>query len=157
MSPVQLTLPDLQEFPIFTPIPFALEIVTVTKPMAQEDTPLEQPIFPAPPTSPRDLELNLVRHVTLRENSWTSYDDDPVNGIGGFSPAPPDDQTLWYEQVQVDAPEKVWLPDLGDEKENRGSWKQQVNFKSSFTLTCPPTFSSETMSFTVRHSQFGFM
>lgn len=90
----------------------------------------------------------------VRTRSWTEYADDKVADLGGLSPEPPASQTLWYEQVQVDTPEKVWLPDLGDEKKNKGAWKQQVTFKSSFTLTCPPTFSSETMSVNVGRSRF---
>lgn len=92
----------------------------------------------------------------FRANNWSNHGYSSINSLGGLSPTPPNDQPLRYEQVQVNAPEKVWLPDLGDEKKSKGSWKQQVTVKSSFTLTCPPAFSSETMSVTVRHSQSGF-
>ena len=127
-----------------------INVTTITKPMKQEDTPTDQPIFPAPPNHPRNVEFNLSRQVMIRTHSWTEYGNNTVAVLGGFSPSAPANQPNWYDQVQVETTENVWLPDLGDEKKNRGSWKQQITFRSNFTLTCPPTFSSNTMSILVR-------
>lgn len=49
LNTVQLILPTLDEFPIFTPIPVSINIETTSKTMRREDTPENEPIFPAPP------------------------------------------------------------------------------------------------------------
>lgn len=146
---MQLTLPALDCIPIFTAIPFTLDIVTISKPMKHGDTPTDEPIFPAPPLNPETIELHLVRYVKLRARSWTEDGHDQIASLGGLG----DDAHIARHAVLVDDREKVWAPlpgqDTVEEKKQKGSWKQQVTFRSSLSLACPPSFQSENMSVSV--------
>ncbi|KAJ3558004.1 hypothetical protein NM688_g1165 [Phlebia brevispora] len=138
-----LTLPSINVFPIFTPIPFVLTIITTSKRMKKDETPENQPIFPSPPLTPKGVEFTLTRAVMVRTHSWSENGRDTVAAIGGLSPESSDPH--FYDEVQIEGVEKTWIPSYGDEKKNKGSWRQEVNFKSTFKLNCPPAFQSPTM------------
>ncbi|PSR74839.1 hypothetical protein PHLCEN_2v9553 [Hermanssonia centrifuga] len=151
-----LVIPSLDVLPIFTPIPFTLNVVTVSKPMKREETPEGESVFPAPPLTPKGAEFRLERNVYVRTHNWaTTSDGNPVAVLGGLAPTAPNPK--FYDHVQVEGMEKVWLPALGDEKKQKGSWKQEVTFRSTFMLTCPPSFESPSMVVTyVMQLKVGF-
>lgn len=133
----------MEEFPILTPIPFVLNIVTTSKPMKWEDTPAHCPIFPALPHTPDEsIDFTIVRDVYLRAGRYRSIDRDAfVANVGGFgkqSAVVADESPM-----HVEAKEKVWCPLSADR--NVGSWRQEVTFTSSFVLRCAPTFCSRIM------------
>lgn len=137
-------LPAIDAFPVFTPIPFTLNIVTVSKPMRREDIPQGEPIFPAPPLTPKGVTFKLERSVFVQVHAWRSDGNQSTVGhLGGLSPEPAPPH--FYDAVRTEGLEKVWVPELGDEKKQKGTWKQEVNFLSNFQLACPPTFKSQTM------------
>lgn len=145
-------MPDIEIFPIHTPIPFTLNIVTVTKPMKMDDTKEGETIFPAPPLHPKELEFELNRLLSIRARAWSrSSSDSGIANLGGFG-SNVDPQ--FYSQVQVESLDKVWIPsqDAHDEKKHKGQWKQEATFKSSFTITHPPSFQTQTLGLNVRVS-----
>lgn len=138
-------MPDIPAFPIHTPIPFTLNIVTITKPMKMDDTKEGETIFPAPPLHPKELEFELNRSISIRAHSWTrSSSDSGIANLGGFGPSM--DPRI-YAIVQVETADKVWIPsqDSHDEKKHKGQWKQEAMFKSSFTINHPPAFQAQTL------------
>jgi hypothetical protein len=153
---VQLVLPELASWPVFAAIPFTLTITTHSKIMKFSDKSSDEQIFPAPPEKPDQIDFRIERDVFVRAKDWKSNrKNNRVSYLGGLGPdgsAPEVDQ----EPVQVDGNNKVWIPNEGGEKEAKGHWKQEVVFKSSFKLRCPPSFDSETMRVNVsRVTMFG--
>ncbi|PSR74842.1 hypothetical protein PHLCEN_2v9556 [Hermanssonia centrifuga] len=142
---VRLKIPSLDALPIFTPIEFALHVVTVSKLMTLKDTPKGEPVFPAPPLTPHFTQFELKRNIHVRARQWEeTYKSDQVAVLGGLAPVAP--SRGFYDDVQVEGVEKVWLPAAGDETKQQGSWKQEATFRSTFMLTCPPSFTSATMA-----------
>ncbi|EKM51572.1 uncharacterized protein PHACADRAFT_150064 [Phanerochaete carnosa HHB-10118-sp] len=120
-----LIFPDTNALPILTPIPVTLSIVTVTKTMKFDDHKEKDEIFPEPPQDSKKYELNMVYVNYVKARGYTE---------GGG------------EHMQ--AARKVWIPsnDSHDEKKHKGQWRQEVAFRSSFILDCPPSFSTEILS-----------
>ncbi|KAJ7125252.1 hypothetical protein C8R44DRAFT_782710 [Mycena epipterygia] len=142
-----LSIPDLRSFPIATPIPFNLEVETLTKLVHRSDRPEEKgkQLFPAPPALSSEVKQILKRTAEIRVRSKTCYAEDTfdlqhirrLDAIGGFSHA---------RAVQAVAEEPEWIPKEG--KEDRGIWKRKVHFKSTLTFPFAPTFSTETLDWT---------
>ncbi|KAI0345935.1 hypothetical protein BDW22DRAFT_1353570 [Trametopsis cervina] len=139
-----LVLPDvINVLPVLTPIPFTLTIVTHSKPTTKEDKPPEETIFPAPPLKPHEIDFRIERNVYIRTGSWDSYSEGGfIAYLGGMGPK---SSSASQSAVQVEPMEKVWIPLNGDEKKQKGCWKQEVTFKSTFQLSCPPAFDANTM------------
>ncbi len=138
-------MPSLDALPIFTPIEFALHVITVSKLMTLKDTPKGEPVFPAPPLTPHSTQFELKRNIHVRARQWEeTYKSDQVAVLGGLAPVAP--SRGFYDDVRVEGVEKVWLPAAGDETKQQGSWKQEATFRSTFMLTCPPSFTSATMA-----------
>lgn len=134
-------MPDIRLVPIFTPIPFKCNIVTMSKPMQRGDGTAEvETIFPAPPSKPQDIDFRLVRHVFLRANTWTENGNGKLASLGGLGSG-----GVPSEHLAVQLLDKVWVPESGDEKKQKGRWKQEVEIQSVFTLTCAPSFATDTM------------
>ena len=116
--------------------------------MRREDTPTTEPIFPAPPYSPKDVDIRLMREVTIQAGrfNWRETGHDKVTDLGGFGGA----FNQGPEQPQVEILDNVWVPANGEDKsedeKQRGSWKQEVIFRSTVTFKCPPSFSTKTMT-----------
>ncbi|PSR70565.1 hypothetical protein PHLCEN_2v13604 [Hermanssonia centrifuga] len=144
-----ITVPNIDVFPILTPIPFTITVVTMTRPMKRsEDTvQKDEPIFPAPPRTVQGIEFKLQRNIHIK----AMLDEIGSKGVfvahlGGFDVKARSSDTP-TTPVEVEVMDNVWIPAaLGNEKDQRGSWKQEVNFRSSFTLKCPPAFSMTTMT-----------
>lgn len=142
-------MPDVKAYPIFAPIPFTLRIDTITKPMQRQDTPEQGPMFPAPPTDPRDIDFKLTARITVRAGMREERWREEVGMLGGLGR--PDAPAVLDETPHVEVHDKVWIPaDGSDEKSQKGAWKQQVTFTSSFTLRCPPSFTLRTIDLDVR-------
>ena len=117
--------------------------------MRRDDVKETDSIFPAPPIVPQSVELRLVRRVFIHAQSWRESGTDRMVYLGGLGP---DSKPAEYAALGlvVQPMEKTWIPDGGDEKKQKGSWKQEVNYQSTFTLTCPPSFVTGTMRVEVR-------
>ena len=143
---IQVHLPDLDAYPTFVPIPFTVTVETMSKTMHRGDVPDGEGVFPTPPRDVRGVEAALMRKITLNANGWTEGGLDRVAYLGGLGshikPGTADTPTIkvW---------DNVWLSngelEKGGEKQ-KGRWKQEVNFQSSFTLNCSPSFTSGIMS-----------
>ncbi|KIP04855.1 hypothetical protein PHLGIDRAFT_109000 [Phlebiopsis gigantea 11061_1 CR5-6] len=140
-----LLMPDIDYFPTQTPLPFELNIVTHTQPMKRDSRKDSQPIFPAPPSDPRELAFWITPQVEVHAQSRG------VPGIfrtkiklGGFGHS---SEPGYNADVQVERIEREWVPlrDSPDEKKSLGQWRQEVTFKSRFTVKAPPTFTTETL------------
>ncbi|KAI0683446.1 hypothetical protein BC835DRAFT_1423249 [Cytidiella melzeri] len=140
-----LVIPELSILPVLTPIPFTLTVVTHSKSMKPEDKSAGETIFPTPPSKPEQLNFRIERYVFIRARGWTAAGEDdfavPLGGGDARTPL----QAPVYDPVGVLTTDKVWIPTEGDEKHEKGRWKQEVVFKSYFRLNCPPAFHSETM------------
>lgn len=136
----------MDQIPVFSPIPFSLNIVTTTKAMKFEDTPDDGPIFPEPPLDPKSVEFTLERKVAVR--AGTFFEDESwwhtVQLLGGLGSS---QDPHFHDNTEVIPTEKVWIPssDSQDEKKKKGQWKQESTFKSYFTLRCPPSFHTTNM------------
>ena len=146
-------MPDIEALPILTPIPITLNITTLSKPSKQDDWPADKPIFPSPPLTPDLVDFRLQRrvHISTYQLAATSADHF-VSYIGGLGTGLSE---VVYNNVQVDVVDNVWIPSVGgDEKtQQKGQWKQEVTFRSSFVLNCPPSFSTDTMTVEVSASR----
>lgn len=119
------------------PIPFTLNVVTTSKPVRVDDSPSEAATFPAPPTKAAEIDFYLVRDVYIVAGNWTATSNDVyVCDVGGCG------QSAARGGAEIEIMDKVWLPAYGDEKKQKGSWKQEINFRSQMYLTCPPSFVS---------------
>ncbi|KAI0345946.1 hypothetical protein BDW22DRAFT_1353585 [Trametopsis cervina] len=136
-----LALPTVAIFPVFAPIPFSLTVTTLSKHMHRDDTPSDgEPIFPAPPLKPSELEFKLERDMHVKARAWAASSEGAfVQYLGGLGPDLP---LTEYERVRVQRAENVWVPSEKD----KGAWRQEATIRSFFELTCPPSFDSSTMS-----------
>ena len=142
---LHLSFPALDVWPLFTEIPFELKVVTNTKQIKLDDTPADpfEPIFPSPPNHPQHVEFYLRSRtrVSSRLRSWQAEND--VVALGGMG-----DKSDGINGVDVVVSEKVWEPSQGEE--GKGSWKQQVDMRSTIHLRCTPSFNYSIMSVDVR-------
>ena len=116
--------------------------------MRRDDVKQVDDIFPAPPSTPRGVELRLTRRVKISAGGPHESAVEKMTYLGGLGPKsnPAEQASLG---LVVQPMQKTWIPD--NENENRtGKWKQETGFQSTFTLTCPPSFSTATMSIEVR-------
>ena len=144
-------MPDISIIPIFTPIPIAIEIITISKPMQREEGSKAKTIFPAPPMSPTGVELKLMREVWITIKSWQEKGVDAVSMLGGFGHPRRQETTPTSPQVKI--MDKVWVPEISStttDQKRKGTWRQGVTFRSTFALTCSPGMWSKNMNMHVR-------
>ena len=146
---LQVSLPDLDAVPIFAPIPILIHIVTTSKPLGRDDMRQIDNIFPEPPSTPRGVELRLMRRVGVCANGPKEWGTEKMSYLGGMGPKSNIAEHTLHGLV-VRPKSKAWIPEGGDKKKQKGKWKQEVSFQSTFTLTCPPSFDTDTMSVEVR-------
>ncbi|KAJ6588694.1 hypothetical protein B0H19DRAFT_1248312 [Mycena capillaripes] len=148
---VQLSMPDLPSFPIATPIPYSLHVVTETKTLDRSDRPEDrdgQPLFPAPPSQSTMLKQELRRSATVcvRNRMREVNDTFDLQGVRSLTDAEP----VAHPRVQVLIDEPVWIPkDEKDEKGGRGFWRRAVHFNSTLVFPFAPTFNTETLDWMV--------
>ncbi|KAJ6521326.1 hypothetical protein B0H19DRAFT_1353128 [Mycena capillaripes] len=127
---MELVLPDLPSLPMFTGIPFSFHVITKTKPVHQDD--LEDKLFPAPPTSPADIDLSIHLLGNMRAHGL----DEEFELKGSLG----DKAAVANIRTTTDAPEWTPSPDHKD----KGSWQRAVHFEGLMTFPFAPTFSTET-------------
>ena len=74
----QLSLPDIPVIPLFTDIPFTLDIKTTTAPLSRakaDDHLMGKPIFPAPPSTHSELSFRLTRQLKIRARGYSSFSE----------------------------------------------------------------------------------
>ena len=132
------------------PIPFTINISTTTKPMRKEETPPDGSIFPEPPHSAPELDFKLTRKLEIHAENWEEKDSHKVVMLGGLGEVSGHGSS---NTPRVEVLDNVWIPDTGhgrrDEKKHKGSWRQETRFRSSFVLTCPPSFVSKALTLKV--------
>ena len=149
-------MPDLNEFPLFVPIPFVICIETTSPPLSRSKAgahPQDKPVFPAVPTSYRLLEFTLRRHISIRSRGDSWHDSsETIAYIGAAARA----------AVKQSIPERVWVP-LGHGRDGAsedpspdpmGTWVQRATFWSTFRLDCSHSFSVHNITCTVWCSSF---
>lgn len=153
-------MPNLQSYPVFVPIPFTLDIETVTKWMKRKDTPEQGSIFPPPPRSPGDIDITLTTKVTIRvDPQLTSWSETiPLHCHLREPTEPAENSPADGSYRSTYTPGREWIaaggPDDGEgEKEQFGRWRQRVVYKSSFFLNCPPTFAFKNVDVSVRRAR----
>ncbi|KAF7360512.1 Arrestin-N domain-containing protein [Mycena venus] len=156
-----LSLPDLPSFPIATPIPYDLSIVTETKTLDRSDHPEDKhgkPLFPAPPTQASELSQVLRRKIeyTVRqrilheEKRKDTFDLQQSQNLANNTESsvvrrtqPADTQPIEPTgQVHVVVDEPEWVP---KDKKDRGIWRRSVHFTSTIAFPFAPTCSTETL------------
>ncbi|CAK5266094.1 unnamed protein product [Mycena citricolor] len=135
---IQFLLPELNSLPTGVPIPFAFHVWTRTKPVHHKA--LEEKgdkLFPAPPTSPADVEFTLALkgHLSVHGQREHMEQDYEIKGSLG------DEESVDAIRTIRDEPEWIPLPDHDD----KGSWKRGVHFDGRFTITMPPSFAAATV------------
>ena len=147
-SSPQLSLPEVDAFPVFAPIPFTVTLTTHSKLSKRDDKSSEDAIFPTPPVDPHAVDFRLMRDVWLKAQSMdftcTGKTVEHLGGLGAQkSPSEPN------ASVTVAPLTKVWIPEAGEKGGEKGRWKQEVTFKSTMQFSCTPTFTSETVDLSV--------
>ncbi|KAF7344477.1 Arrestin-N domain-containing protein [Mycena sanguinolenta] len=142
-SRAALSLPDLPSFPITTPIPYIIHIVTETKTVDRTEQPADKhgkPLFPVPPAQSVNLQMNLRRTTQVRARTRTSHIDDTFDLQSvRHLPGPPRRRNV---EALVDEP--VWIPK--EDSKDRGFWRRSVHFNSTLEFPYAPTTSAETLN-----------
>lgn len=117
--------------------------------MKRDEVEEDDVIFPPIPLLHKHLEFELSQSVSVNAQGFSSDDSDSVAYLGGMAE---DQDSEFYKDVQVLPTEKVWMPsaDPHEARKHKGSWKQEVTFRSFIRLTCPPTFQTDNLSVEVR-------
>ncbi len=160
----QLSIPDIPVLPLFTSIPFKIDVNTITAAVVRHtrrdgsrDSGHAR-IFPTPPSDPSEVTFQLVRRLKIRahkrEETRQSVTTRYIAFVG----------TSCCERVDVDVPEKEWVQmhdvstsESSHSTKERGVWVQCAQFKSKLVFNVPPTFSiRDRLEWEVRpHLQLG--
>ena len=110
--------------------------------MRREETPANGLIFPAPPNGPHaGVVLKVMRNVWIQASGRAGDSFGTlVSYVGGFGPDE-DSRSLVHTELK----ENVWVPEPKSGRRHLGVWKQEVTFRSSFSVQCAPTFESINM------------
>ena len=122
-----------------------LTIVTLSKTIEKGEGSDSRAIFPPLPSLAQDMSCILRQRVSLKTRCTSNSPPAQfVTYLGGIAPNKP---AAFYKDVEVHASDRIWIQSRGqqDAKAPTGQWKHEVAFKSSFTLTCPPCFETETL------------
>jgi len=134
----------LSSFPLSTPIPFRLVIVTTTKSLKLSEAPTpftsyKEPLFPAPPTAASQIVLRLIRQIEIRAQCDRGRWKERVSSLGGMGD--PSSLARLNENFQMRTEEPLWIPrSEKTSKKDRGRWRRRVDIESSMTFSCPPSF-----------------
>ncbi|KAH8107956.1 hypothetical protein BXZ70DRAFT_1003376 [Cristinia sonorae] len=146
---MELSIPETQAYPLFTPIPYTLRVIAITKPMKKDEVEKNptKPLFPTPPTRPTEVQFRLYRQLWLKAHAFTAKGNEKVSSLGGLETVT--SAVASGLPVNVDVREKEWIPAENDK--NMGTWLQETTFRSAFVLTCAPTFQRSTihLSYTI--------
>ncbi|KAF7344441.1 Arrestin-N domain-containing protein [Mycena sanguinolenta] len=135
---VTLSLPDLPSFPIATPIPCRLHIVTETKTMDRTERPEDKrgkPLFPVPPTESAKLHLKLQRTTHV----WASYKLEHVKDTFDIQPVRNSSEDSQQRNVKAE-----WVPKK--DSKDRGFWRRSVDLNTTFDFPFAPTTSTTNLA-----------
>ncbi|KAJ7871521.1 hypothetical protein B0H14DRAFT_218794 [Mycena olivaceomarginata] len=133
----KLVMPALAAFPMSTPFTFRIHVTTETKPLKHTDGP-EEKLFPAPPLNFSQIKFAMIRNVYFRTASRRNYTTETVFVLGGTGDSPQSATRL----LEADPPE--WIPSNKDK--GKGIWRRTVHMQSTMSLSVPPGFNSECLS-----------
>jgi len=141
---MELQIPAINIFPLFTPIPITLQVTTLTKQMKFDESGenASEAMFPAPPLHAKEVDFSLRRYYHLNAQEWTASGSETVSYLGGMGK-----EANGQDAVIIENAGKIWIPSEDDKRV--GSWKQEVTMRSKIELKWTPTF--ETRIFSVRH------
>ncbi|KAJ7359077.1 hypothetical protein DFH08DRAFT_1074650 [Mycena albidolilacea] len=157
---VSVSLPDLPEFPISTPIPYTLHVVTETKTLDRSDRPEDKhgkPLFPVPPTQPSDLFRRNIEYTVQgrglglhREKKKDIFNLHRSQALANTTEmkkvrraqTAPTQPMEPAGEVHTITDEPEWIPK--DDKE-RGIWRRSVRFTSTLAFPFAPTSTTETL------------
>ncbi|TFK83755.1 hypothetical protein K466DRAFT_497860 [Polyporus arcularius HHB13444] len=135
---VELLYPDIPALPLFTDIPFIINVTTTTAPLtrAQADAlPENKPIFPPPPAIHSEINFRLMRITRIRATRFGAENAEDVAYFLGANTIPS------KLAVETDLPPKEWVVvQSSGGGEEKGVWVQRARFQTSVTLSVPPTF-----------------
>ncbi|TBU42929.1 hypothetical protein BD309DRAFT_961800 [Dichomitus squalens] len=147
---VELAIPNIPVLPLFSDIPYAITITTITAPSSRaksREHNSDQPSFPPVPRDPHDIKFGLYQSLVIRALGVKGKEKNCVTTILGSTK-----ERRPQAPVESSFPEKEWVPlhggSLGAEKEKdrsgddgtKGSWTQRAIFESTFRLNCPCSF-----------------
>ena len=132
----QLSVPDIEVYPIQTPIPYQLHIEVLSTSKKG-----------APPTvsasSLVGIEMSVVRNVDIIAHTKRRLlAPESVANIGTFGVS----STSPHNRMKPDGVEAPWLPIYDDDKHPTGTWRQEYTIHSTFLLKCPPTTRYQTVT-----------
>lgn len=145
----ELTIPDLPAYPAGAPIPFRLQVTTLTKTVKRKDHPDPaydggKPLFPAPPTGPAGAKMALNRKVVVKASIYTERATHRgVPSVGGMGPEAPGELG---EAVGVEVSALEWVPLGVGEKGEKGAWRRGVVFVGVVVLSCTPDVETENLT-----------
>ncbi|KAI0711963.1 hypothetical protein C8T65DRAFT_647163 [Cerioporus squamosus] len=132
---LELLVPHVDTFPLFSDIPYTIVVTTTTAPMKRKGNAVpEKNLYPSAPRNPSEIDFELRRFVDMQTPYQPSNPEEHVADIisKAHAPTPP---------VDVEVGNYVWLPD--GQKTDRGRWSQEVSFHSVMNLRFTPTFLTE--------------
>ncbi|KAF7315033.1 Arrestin-N domain-containing protein [Mycena indigotica] len=132
---MELVLPDLPSFPMSVNVPFALHIWTKTKPVHQEDLDKNPKLFPAPPQTPADseLEVKLRRQGRMQTYGKSEHFEEELQLRGGLG----DKNAVTSIRTTFDQPSFTQLDG------SKGIWNRAVHFEGALVIPETPSFSGE--------------
>lgn len=107
--------------PLSAAIPFALSVITISKPLPRT---YDKRIWPTPPLQPREVKFLLKQWIRVHSRTSERSHSSTLSSLWG--------------SVDIERMPDEWFP--SDDKRQWGRWKQQTIFTSAFRLRCPPTF-----------------
>ena len=132
-------------YPLFTPIPYIIDITTTTAELFRWGAGASSSIFPAPPTTAGQYILELVRHTTVRVEEEECTFESTVTTFLGINQLP-------SAIVDMELPEEEWMgvhdpyaKRRAQGGNTRGMWVQRSCLRSCLTLDIPPTFNVSDM------------
>ncbi|PIL37725.1 hypothetical protein GSI_01419 [Ganoderma sinense ZZ0214-1] len=137
---IKLALPNIQSLPLFSDIPYIINVTTTTAPLSHgkaHEHAGEKEIFPPVPRDPHEIEFELHRLVKFSAKITPGRaSEDIATFFGGKSEKRPQIQVA----VDLPAPRSVSSDGGSGEKVGTGSWVQRGTYRSAFRLNRPPTF-----------------
>ena len=103
-------------------------------------------VFPSLPR-PEQVDFWVENDASFRADAWAAaINGNAVAHLGGLGSSGTTNQVTNVDPVNVQTADAVWIPAEEDKKDDRGRWKQEVVFRSTFFLNCAPSFESATLN-----------
>ncbi|PIL35722.1 hypothetical protein GSI_02452 [Ganoderma sinense ZZ0214-1] len=141
---VELLIPHVDTFPLFTNIPYTIVITTLSAPTKRKgNAGPHKNLFPQVPRSASEIDFEMRRFVEMETPYQPSNPEEHVVDIisKAHAPIPP---------VTVEIGKHTWIPEEGHD--DRGRWRQEATFSSNMNLRYTPTFVTEEVK--IKYSLF---